>query len=134
MPEFMFSACICQYTSCDFGNIPGTLLCTGSNECLCIEEKFCCAAGEKFPIGVIKDEGFILKLGLPCCTCGLKMPDKLCLAEQACLCMKMAAALPFTGPVSKPVCAICAFSLMPEMGFMTPPPSGGAPPAAEMER
>jgi len=83
---------------------------------------------------LVKEDGFICKLGLPCCTYGLKMPDKLCLGTGECLCMKSAAALPFTGPVPKPVCAICAFQIMPEMGFMKPPPSGAPPEATEMDR
>jgi hypothetical protein len=42
---------------------------------------------------------------------------------------------PRASAVGKPVCAICAFSIMPEQGCMKPPPGGGAPPAAiEMAR
>jgi len=136
MPEFVFSATICNYTSCNFDNIPGIILCKGTSEFLCIEEKGCLVAGEEqFPIGLIKEDGFICKLGLPCCTYGLKMPDKLCLGTGECLCIKSAAALPFVGPVPKPMCAICAFSLMPEVGLMKPPPAAGAPQAGEtMER
>jgi hypothetical protein len=127
--EFVCNACICNYTSCNLDNIPGLILCKGTNECLCIEEKVCCAAGEKpFPFGIVKSDGFIIQLGLPCCTCGLKFPDKLCLGSGECLCCKTAAALPFTDPVPVPVCAICAFSLMPEVGLMK------APPGAEMAR
>ena len=48
--------------------------------------------------------------------------------------MKGAGALPFAGPVPAPVRAICAFSLIPEMGLMKPPPPGGSPEATEMER
>ena len=84
---------------------------------------------------MIKEEGFICKVGLPCCTCGLKIPDKLCLGTGECLCCKQAQALPFVDPVSAPVCAICGFQIMPEMGFMKPPPGAGAPPASnEMAR
>jgi len=123
MPEFVFSAFICDYLSCNFDNIPGLILCKGKSEFLCIEEKICLAGGEdQFPIGLIKEDGFICKLGLPCCTMGLKIPDKLCLRDGECLCMKGAGALPFAGPVPAPVCAICAFSLIPEMGLMKPPP------------
>jgi hypothetical protein len=35
---------------------------------------------------------------------------------------------PRASAVGKPVCAICAFSIMPEQGCMKPPPGGGAPP------
>jgi len=140
MPEFMFSGTICHMTTCDLGNIPGVMLCKGSNEFLCLESKACLAAGDQYPIGLIKEDGFICKLGLPCCTYGLKIPDKLCLGKGECLCMKSAQACPFVSPITKPVCAICAFQLMPQMGFMKPPPEsikvdGGAPPEGEaMER
>jgi len=134
MPEFVFSACICNYTSCNFDDIPGLILCKGTNEFLCIEEQLCLAGGEpQFPIGLIKEDKFICKLGLPCCTMGLKVPDKLCLGTGQCLCIKSGAAFPFTGPVPALVCAICGFSLAPEVGFMKPPP-GGAPAGNEMER
>ena len=74
MPEMVFSACICCYNACDFDNI--LILCKGGGTCICCEEKMCLAAGEpQFPIGVIKEDGFIFKFGLPCCTMGLKMPD-----------------------------------------------------------
>ena len=127
---------ICNYTTCNFDNIPGYILCKGTSEFLCLEEKGCCAAGEEqFPIGLIKEDGFIVKCGLPCCSLGLKIPDKLCLQEGSCLCTRTAAALPFVAPVSAPVCAICGFSIMPEVGLMKPPPGGGAPAITEnMER
>ena len=138
-PQFVFSACICNYMAIDLANIPGLILCKGTNEFLCIEKKLCCAANEpQFEIGLIKDDAFIIKFGLPCCTCGLKVPDKLCLGEGQCLCCKSAAALPFTGPVPEPICAICALSLLPKVEFMASPPApglmGGAPPAVEMKR
>ena len=48
--------------------------CRGTNECLCIEKKCCCAANEEqMGIGLIDDPSFILKLGLPCCSCGIKV-------------------------------------------------------------
>ena len=113
------------------------MLCKGTNECLCIEEKFCCSANDNgFGVGIIKDSAFIIKLGLPCCSCGIKVPDKLCLGTKECLCVRAAQAFPFAGPVPKPMCAICGFSLMPEVGLMKPPPAAkGAPTKAEeMER
>ena len=60
---------------------------------------FCsCAAGEEqFPIGLISQDGFICKVGLPCCTCGLKMPDMkdLISGEGQCLCCLGRAQFPF---------------------------------------
>jgi len=138
--EFVLSACICNYTSCDLANVPGLILCKGTNEFLCIEKKFCCSATEpQFEIGLIQDSAFLLKLGLPCCTCGLKVPDKFCLGQGQCLFCKSAAALPFTGPVPHPLCAICGLSILPKVEFLAAPPTsglfaGGAPPAVEMKR
>ena len=78
----------------------------------------------------------MIKCGVPCCTYGLLMP-KLCIAAEGKMCcVKTAGAFPFAGPVPGPVCAVCGFSCMPEMGFMKPPPAAkGAPTKAEeMER
>merc|ERR1711972_226187 len=72
--------------------------------------------GEKLPIGLIKEDDMIFKVGLGCCTWGVKMP-KVCIAgKQDCLCVKGAASFPFSDDfVGKPVCAICFFSVMPEV-------------------
>lgn len=96
MPEMMYTGCICCYTSFNFEKI--FVLGKGSGTCICVEEKCCLAAGEpQFPIGMIKEDGFICKLGLPCCTYGLKMPDAkdLISSEAECLCMRQVAQFPF---------------------------------------
>lgn len=134
----MYSACICCYSACDFDKI--LVLCKGGGTCICCEEKCCLAANEEqFPIGVVKEDGFLLKLGLPCCTCGLKVPDMkdLISADYHCLCLKAAAQFPFGDKVSAPVCAVCFLQCAPEVGCAKPPPGGGAPPspaAEEMQR
>lgn len=116
------------------------LVCSkGEETCLCIEAKSCCAANtEQFPIGLITEDGFILKCGLPCCTYGLKKPDpnNLLSAEGQTLCIRGVAQFPFGDKISAPVCAICFMQLMPAVQFMKPAPGGGAPPAAneEMQR
>ena len=136
MSKFMYSGCICCQTTCNFEEI--MLLCKGDGTCICIEEKCCLAANApQFPIGLIKEDGFILKLGLPCCTCGLKVPDmkNLISVEEHCLCLQAQAQFPFGDKIPKPVCAICFVQLLPGIAILKPPPSGGAPPAAEeMER
>merc|ERR1712113_190955 len=100
----------------------------GEEEFLCIEEKVCLAANEKkYDVGVLKEDDFICKLGLPCCTLGLKVPSVLVKSSGQFLFVKSAASFPFGGDVPGPVCAICAFRILPSpMGFMKPPKEGGA--------
>ena len=133
MPEFVFGATICCYESCDFDNI--LMGCKGEEEFLCIQEKVCLAAGEpQFGIGMIKEDGFMIKCGLPCCTYGLKVPSVLVKGGGQCLFVKSAASFPFDGDlVPGVVCAICAFRILPgPAGFMKPPKEGGAPGQEEM--
>lgn len=94
--ELMYSGCICCYSAFNFDKI--FVLCKGSSTCICIEQKQCLAAGEPtFPVGLIQEEGFICKLGLPCCTYGLKMPDTndLISSDAVCLCARSVAQFPF---------------------------------------
>jgi hypothetical protein len=96
MPEMMYSGCICGYSALNFDKI--FMLCKGSGTCICVEQKQCLAAGEpQFPIGMIKEDGFICKVGLPCCTFGLKTPDMkdLISSDAECLCMRSVAQFPF---------------------------------------
>jgi hypothetical protein len=45
-------------------------------ECLCIREEFCLRPhAAPMPIVAGAPEGFICKLGLPCCSLGLKQPQ-----------------------------------------------------------
>jgi len=136
MPEMVCNACICCYNTCDFDNI--LILCNGGGTCICCEEKCCLAANvDSFEIGMIKQDGFICKLGLPCCTCGLKMPDMadLLSAEGQCLCVKAMAQFPFGDKIKEPVCSVCFIMCMPKMGKIMAPPDGGAPPSGTtMER
>lgn len=67
MPEMMYSGCICCYSACDFDNI--LVLCKGGGTCICIEQNCCIAANvEQFPVGMIKQDGFIAKCALPSST------------------------------------------------------------------
>ena len=132
MPEFMFDGFICCYRACDFEDI--LIGCKGEEEFLCIQEKFCCAGNvDKFPVGMIKEDGAILKCGLPCCTYGLIMPKVLIKGGGKFLCMRGAASFPFDSElVPGPVCACLAFRLLPSpMGFMLPP-TANAPGQEEM--
>jgi len=140
--EFVFSACICNYVTCDLGNIPGTLGCWRKGECLCCSGGDCCAlVGEQslknpYPVGMLKDDpNVIVKLGLFCCACGIKVPTVCCLGEGSCLCCKGACAFPFADPVSEPVCAIYGLRILPApMGCCMPLKGGSPPDGNEMER
>ena len=119
----------------DFDKI--LVLGSGAGTCICLEEKCCLAANEeKFPIGIIKEDGFIVKCGLPCCTMGLKMPDTkdLISSEGRCLCCHSVAQFPFGDKVSKPVCAVCFLQCLPEVGCAKPGPGGAPPTGTTMER
>ena len=133
MPEFLWQAVICNYSSCDFDNIMAG--CKGANECLCVKEECCCAAGEpQFGIGMLDKGDMMCKIGLPCCTCGLKAPSVLCAGSGQFLCMKQAQSFPFNPDyVAGPTCGCCAIRLLPgPPGFMLPPKAGGAPPQEAM--
>ena len=95
-PEFLFSATICCYNSVDLEKI--LILGRGESTFICIEEKFCCAANDTpLPVGMVKEDGFICKLGLYCCTAGLKKPDMKNLISGVghVLCFKSIAQFPF---------------------------------------
>lgn len=106
--EMMYSGFICCYTACDFKDI--ALVGKGSGTLICLEEKFCCQSGvDQYPVGLIKEDGFICKVGLPCCTSGLKVPDTKDLVSFDCnlLILKLAIQLPFG---EKGVCALATLS------------------------
>lgn len=88
----------------------------------------------QFDIGVIKDDKFFIKLGLPCCTCGIKkVPEwfnPILLGNGQCLCLKQFAAFP-PQPL---ICAVCCIQCVPNMGIFKPPTAGGAPDNSTMQR
>ena len=94
--ECVISACICCYDVCNLEKI--LILARGECFFVCFEEKFCCVANDTpFPVGMVKEDGFICKLGLHCCTAGLKTPDmkKLFGFFAQCLCCKCIGQFPF---------------------------------------
>ena len=100
-------------------------------------QEACCLAGnaEKYPTGMIKEDGAIVKCGLPCCTLGIIKPKVLIAEEGKCLCMRGAGAFPFNDKVTGPVCAVCFLRCLPgPPGCMKPVYEGGAPPTQEMAR
>jgi hypothetical protein len=136
--NFIASGCICCYGSCEIENI--LIGCAGAGECLCLQEKCCLGIpNEKnpmFPVGMVKEDGMICKISLPCCQCGIKKPTVLVSSAGQCLCIKQAAAFPFADPVPHAVCALCCFTCVgaEAPGCMVPYKGGGAPAAVEITR
>merc|ERR1739845_274555 len=95
--------------------------CQGEEEVLCCHEKVCLAAGtESLGVGLVKEDKFICKLGLFCCTYGLKSPEVCLAASGKCLCIREACSCPWGDgkDPTKPVCAICALQIIPNTGCM----------------
>ena len=121
----MFSACCCCYESCDFDNV--ILCCMGSSQCLCFTGEHCLAMGvEPFGVGMVTDstKKEICKIGLYCCTCGLKTPEVCISSAEQFLCIKSAASLPCDKDyVPGFVCAMYCLQCAPEFGCAKPPPA-----------
>ncbi len=102
----IYAANCCAYQALTTDLVIG---CAGKEELLCIQSEACLAAGKKsFPIGLIKEEGAIIKCGLPCCTYGLVKPTVCIAGAGECLCVKSAASFPFKeGLVPSLMCGIC---------------------------
>jgi hypothetical protein len=117
---------ICTTCSCNPENIPGELLIDcKSCRLICVDSACCLSAtAEKHPIGVIKEDGMIFKVGLPCCAMGIMKPDmkNLIAGTGSLLCATCSAALPFGGPVPKPICAVCFIQCSQDgVGVAQPP-------------
>merc|ERR1712178_116855 len=87
---------------------PKTILCKGTGRFVCWEGLCCAANGEEqHQVGLIKEEGKICKLGLPCCTQSLFAPDKTNLVQcgHECLCFELRGQFPFGGDTPAPICA-----------------------------
>ena len=121
----MFSGFICCYQAVNLEHI--VLCCHGSNECLCLVNETCFAInGSHFGIGMVTDKSNkeICKIGLFCCTCGIKMPQVLCAGASQVLCCEQVQSFPFDADfVDKPVCAYLCVQCLPEFGIAKPPPS-----------
>ena len=90
----VFNACCCC-NALIWTDTAKFIGCSGVSECLCIKEEFCCKANTpQMPIVLGAAEGFICKLGLPCCSCGLKVPTIILKGKSQCLCIVGNAAFP----------------------------------------
>ena len=130
----MFSGCICCYNAVDLQHI--SLCCEGSNECLCLVSQTCLSVtAEPLGIGMVTDASNkeICKIGLFCCTLGLKIPEVLCSGACQVLCCQDVQSFPFDSDyVGKPVCAYCFVQCLPEFGILKEPPS--CPALTKMQR
>lgn len=121
----LFSGCICCYQAVNLDKI--ALCCQANNECLCLVSQGCLAVNaEPFGIGLVTDKGNkeICKIGLYCCTLGIKIPQVLCAGASQCLCCEDVQSFPFHGDfVDKPVLAYLCIQCLPEFGIAKPPPS-----------
>mmetsp|Transcript_11959 Transcript_11959/g.23271 ORF Transcript_11959/g.23271 Transcript_11959/m.23271 type:complete len:144 (-) Transcript_11959:703-1134(-) len=138
--EYLFMGTCCCYNAVTIKNV--LLGCVNEDEVLCCFFSSCLALNTSaYSTGCGCNEGpYFIKAGIPCCSCGLKVPKVCCKGEAKCCCFRNACAFPFQSPVPEPVCAICFCRLLPgKVGFMKSPPLGigaglGAPPSSEMER
>lgn len=112
----LFSACFCCFTAL-YTEFPALVGCMGKEECLCIEEELCCKLGtEPIPVGLKTGDGYICKLGLFCCSCGLKMPQVLCKGKGQFCCCVQGAALPPDDEVPM-MCGTLFIACLPKFGI-----------------
>jgi hypothetical protein len=121
---YVFSALYCCFNGVDMDNI--MLCCKGETEFLCCVNEHCCAAMvEPFGIGMVTDQqkGEFCKLGMFCCTCGLKKPQVFCSGATQFMCLVQVQSLPLDPyHVKEPACAYCCISCLPTMGCAEPLP------------
>lgn len=112
----VFAGCCCCNTVL-YLDFPEFVGCSGVCECLCIREEFCLKADtEPMPCIVGAAEDFLLKIGIPCCSCGLKVPIVLFKIKSQCCCIVGNAALP-PDQDSPLMCAIDGFVFFPVQGW-----------------
>jgi len=124
MAPMTVSACCCCHSGCDFENI--TLCCVHKGECLCCTGDGCLASGEQMlGPGMItnKENGECCKLGLGCCSCGLKTPSVLCDSWGRCLCFYGAESFPMGADkaVDAMICAVYCLQCAPTCGCCQAP-------------
>jgi len=110
MGPCVWSGCICCYSGMDLATCPPkTILCEGKGRFVCWEGDCCMANGkEQFPVGMIKEDGKVCKLGLPCCVQSLFKPEPTNLVAFGwdCLCIELKGQFPFGGDTPEPICAV----------------------------
>lgn len=89
MAPVMWNACCCCYDACDCDNT--IICCKGRTECLCLVREACLSLDEE-PLGVglvtNKANKECCKIGLYCCTCGIKTPETIHSSASQCLFFK----------------------------------------------
>lgn len=112
----LYTATCCCFSAL-YTDFPALVGCSGKNECLCIEEEFCAKLGTPIiPIKFETGNGYICKLGLAICSCGLKMPTICLKGKGQCCCFVSQAALPPDNDVPL-MCAICFFCFISSYGI-----------------
>mmetsp|Transcript_58828 Transcript_58828/g.120362 ORF Transcript_58828/g.120362 Transcript_58828/m.120362 type:complete len:131 (-) Transcript_58828:165-557(-) len=112
---FVISGCFCCAAAL-YTDFPACVGCSGMNECLCVQEEFCLKAGTTpMPCVVGPAEGFICKIGLPCCSCGLKIPTVLCKGKSQMCCVAAQQEFP-PGTDVPMLCALYGLVLYPKVG------------------
>lgn len=125
MAPKVFSAICWFYEACDFDQILGG--CKAKSECLCLVRECCFAAGEE-PVGTglitNPENKECCKIGLYCCACGIKQPERLCAIAEHAFCLKAAGSIPPDKEyLDQCVCATHCISCAPECGCCVDAPA-----------
>lgn len=113
---FMVTGCVCVWCGCDLDRI---MLCSKlQTEFLCFTHEHCLAANhDQLGIGLVTASDEICKLGCFCCTIGLKKPVVLFKGAGQTWCVTAAMSFPWHKDyVEEPVCAVCGFQCLPDLG------------------
>jgi hypothetical protein len=120
----MSSGCCCCYQAWDFEDF--VCCCNGTQDCLCIRQSCCLAAGAKDRgCGMTTDEskGECCKIGCFCCDCGIISPTALCANAGQVLCIQSVASLPCQADyVPECVCGYLFIQCAPRCGCCAAPP------------
>ncbi|KAJ1430400.1 hypothetical protein B484DRAFT_361353 [Ochromonadaceae sp. CCMP2298] len=90
----VFNSCICCASGL-YTTMPDCLGCSGQAECLCCVKDFCLKSGAApMPCMAGAADGFLFKIGAPCCSVGFKAPTICCKGKNQCCCMVGAGEFP----------------------------------------
>jgi hypothetical protein len=113
---FMVTGCVCIWCGFDLDRV---MLCSKlQSEMLCFTHEHCLAANhDHLGIGLLNAPAECCKLGCFCCTCGLKIPEVLFQGAGQAWCVTAAMSFPWHKDyVESPVCAVCGFQCIPDLG------------------
>jgi hypothetical protein len=112
MAPIVCGACLCGYNAIDFDLNNMICLYKGASECLCLTNERCLALDEEpLGLGMVTNSANkeLCKIGLFCCTCGIKQIEVFCAGAEQFLCFSAAQALPFKADWGVPhlLCSVC---------------------------